>query len=362
MITNAFRATLADDTPVGLCFEPALALANHSCIPNAVVVFDGRSVALRASKVILKGEQVFISYITATEDRSSRQKDLKQRYFFSCQCEKCNKAESPRLLLPPKEGGRIDMLYWDAEDPLGPRAPEDESIINDLTEKFEYAVRSPDFSKANTYFQQIQLLDADPAAKRRVLKQAVNACASETKRYYVHPMPKILHELYLNYLEANSHLNALVMLLFLFLNCDVYNYQQSSHPVRVVRLFTISKLLKHLSSLSHEDLKSLAGEANTQPKLDQIIEEIDWITSFHAVLILVLEQVPKSHGKQSRFMAEVETEMREVEEVQKLRGDAGSHLREWMLNPESTEWRKVASDTFERLNKLSRCVWEIVAS
>jgi hypothetical protein len=70
MITNAFRATLADDTPVGLCFEPILAQANHSCSPNAVVVFDGRSVALRALESISKGDQVFISYITATEDRT----------------------------------------------------------------------------------------------------------------------------------------------------------------------------------------------------------------------------------------------------------------------------------------------------
>ncbi|PMD41801.1 SET domain-containing protein [Hyaloscypha variabilis F] len=94
MITNAFRATLADDSPVGLCFEPILALANHSCSPNAVVVFDGRSVALRALDSIKKGEQVFISYITAMEDRTSRQRDLKQRYFFDCQCEKCREDET----------------------------------------------------------------------------------------------------------------------------------------------------------------------------------------------------------------------------------------------------------------------------
>ena len=61
MITNAFRATLADDTPVGLCFEPILALANHSCSPNAVVMFDGRSVALRALEPVSKVQQLFIT-------------------------------------------------------------------------------------------------------------------------------------------------------------------------------------------------------------------------------------------------------------------------------------------------------------
>jgi hypothetical protein len=71
-----------------------------------------------------------------------------------------------------------------------------------------------------------------------------------------------MHELYLNYLDKSSFLNALIVLLFMFLNCDVYNYPPPHHPVRVIRLFAIAKLLKHLSSLTPEDLKSLARDVN----------------------------------------------------------------------------------------------------
>jgi hypothetical protein len=89
MKINAFSATLADDERVGLCFEPKIALANHSCCPNAAVVFNGRTVSLRALDTIKSSEQIFISYIDPTQSTDERQTLLKKRYFFSCQCLKC---------------------------------------------------------------------------------------------------------------------------------------------------------------------------------------------------------------------------------------------------------------------------------
>jgi SET and MYND domain-containing protein len=99
MRINAFRATLADDEPVGLCFEPTIALANHSCCPNAAVVFNGRTVSLRALDKIQKGEQIFISYIDPTQSTDERVAQLKERYFFQCECPKCRgRGETPYLM------------------------------------------------------------------------------------------------------------------------------------------------------------------------------------------------------------------------------------------------------------------------
>ena len=89
LTTNAFRATLADGTPNGLCFEPTISLANHSCTPNAVIVFDGRAIELRALNDIKHDEQIFLSYIDATQSTEKRQDELQSRYFFTCKCEKC---------------------------------------------------------------------------------------------------------------------------------------------------------------------------------------------------------------------------------------------------------------------------------
>src|SRR5438270_11976066 len=63
MKLNAFSATEPDDAPIGLCFEPTMAKANHSCLPNAFVSFDGRCVSLKALKPIATGKELFISYV-----------------------------------------------------------------------------------------------------------------------------------------------------------------------------------------------------------------------------------------------------------------------------------------------------------
>jgi SET and MYND domain-containing protein len=165
-----------------------------------------------------------------------------------------------------------------------------------------------------------------------------------------------MHELYLNYLDISSFINALIVLLFLFLNCDVYNYPQTHHPVRVIRLFTIAKLLKHISSLAPESIQSLTGDIKEHVIA---IRDIDWINSFHTIMILVWEQGIKSHGKESRFMKGVETELRDVEEVQRLRGEVGGRLRKWMGDAEISEGKKEAKRILEVLKNLSEFAWEI---
>jgi hypothetical protein len=113
MSTNAFRATLLDDTPVGLCFEPNLALSNHSCDPNAVIIFDGRHVSLRTLNPIKTGEQIFISYVDPTQTRQMRRAELQERYFFSCECRRCRDDVNPHqafLRKLPVTMGKLQLL------------------------------------------------------------------------------------------------------------------------------------------------------------------------------------------------------------------------------------------------------------
>jgi SET and MYND domain-containing protein 5 len=68
--------------------------ANHSCIPNAEIVFPNNNnvVSLKALRDIQQGEEITISYLdecSLTRSRHSRQKILKENYLFLCDCEKC---------------------------------------------------------------------------------------------------------------------------------------------------------------------------------------------------------------------------------------------------------------------------------
>ncbi|KAH8174029.1 SET domain-containing protein [Sarocladium implicatum] len=60
--TNAFHRYDPDLGQFGIFFEPYLAMANHSCIPNAFVQFVGRDAIIRAERPIAAGDEIEISY------------------------------------------------------------------------------------------------------------------------------------------------------------------------------------------------------------------------------------------------------------------------------------------------------------
>lgn len=63
---------------------------NHSCRSNAVRVFDGSTMEIRAWRDIdTNVEEVTLSYINCQEPREQRKQSLRQYYYFDCQCEWC---------------------------------------------------------------------------------------------------------------------------------------------------------------------------------------------------------------------------------------------------------------------------------
>ena len=60
--TNAFDRSDPDTGAAGIFLDPVLAMANHSCIPNAFICFSGRNAILRAEDTIREGDEVEISY------------------------------------------------------------------------------------------------------------------------------------------------------------------------------------------------------------------------------------------------------------------------------------------------------------
>ncbi|CAH0405774.1 unnamed protein product [Chilo suppressalis] len=70
---------------------PTLALFNHSCDPSVVRYFCGPNVVVRAIKNIKKGEEVSENYgpIFTTVPKEKRQAQLKDQYWFDCNCIPC---------------------------------------------------------------------------------------------------------------------------------------------------------------------------------------------------------------------------------------------------------------------------------
>ncbi|KAG5524985.1 hypothetical protein RHGRI_031610 [Rhododendron griersonianum] len=88
---NAHTICDSELRPLGTGLYPVISIINHSCLPNAVLVFKGRLAVVRAVQHIPKGTEVSISYIETAGSTMTRQKALKEQYFFSCSCPRCAK-------------------------------------------------------------------------------------------------------------------------------------------------------------------------------------------------------------------------------------------------------------------------------
>ncbi|KAF9236037.1 hypothetical protein BU15DRAFT_50600 [Melanogaster broomeanus] len=109
--TNTFALTSPSLTPIGVSVSPLVALINHSCLPNAVVVFphSGKShtkepvmhiVALRDVAVGKRYFHVLTAYMDTTLPKSERQKILEETYNFTCQCPLCKQDSA---VIDPRE-------------------------------------------------------------------------------------------------------------------------------------------------------------------------------------------------------------------------------------------------------------------
>ncbi|GKT40172.1 N-lysine methyltransferase SMYD2-B [Colletotrichum spaethianum] len=86
--TNAFSRSEEYFETGGVFLDTTLAMINHSCVPNALVQFGGRTATLRAASCINPGNEIEISYVDQTQPKSKRQHEL-NLYHFECSCIKC---------------------------------------------------------------------------------------------------------------------------------------------------------------------------------------------------------------------------------------------------------------------------------
>ena len=130
--TNTHTLTTPNLTQIGLAVSPVLSLFNHSCEPNAVLVFPGSprgekgspSMQLVCIREINPGDevkiiylfqpaysthlsQIVVSYVDTTLPRDQRREQLRDTYGFDCACPLCQRSEN-RLYIDPR--GAIHCL------------------------------------------------------------------------------------------------------------------------------------------------------------------------------------------------------------------------------------------------------------
>ncbi|KEQ76069.1 SET domain-containing protein, partial [Aureobasidium namibiae CBS 147.97] len=150
ILRNSLTLTSPVLDPMGIALDPTVCSANHSCEPNATVLFDQPYLMMRSLSPIRKGEEVFISYIDNTDPYYRRQTQLKQRYCFECQCPKCQYGTNgreddwaqPLEKLAPKCKAEKDLSIlqsWIYHDYEPVRNQKDDTLA---TEALEHVMRS----------------------------------------------------------------------------------------------------------------------------------------------------------------------------------------------------------------------------
>ncbi|KAI1798145.1 SET domain-containing protein [Ganoderma leucocontextum] len=254
--TNTFTLTTPALTPIGICVSPAVALVNHSCDPNAVIVFprvDSASpteepmLHLVALRNIAPGKEVRISYVDTTLPRALRQKELKEVYSFVCQCKTCTRAlpADPReALWCPKRCGGI-CPYPPQEDPdSATRCVKCHTIVGDADAVLDaLCVGQEALDKASS----LQL--TDPAKARQLTTNIMPILASAGLTPSSHPllaMTRLHQELLIDTLLSPSltqeTLDEAIRTAAKY-SSGIPALLPKGHPVRVVALGELGKLL-----------------------------------------------------------------------------------------------------------------------
>lgn len=178
--------------------------------------FDGDELFVKAVRPIKKDEQVFISYIDTTTPYEVRRQELKERYFFDCQCSKCAKGtETP-------------------EDRFS-ETPKHKSVL-------ETAER-----QALEAMQTVSASDTEPADAIKALESAIHTLRA-TKAWPLtrQPYASLRDQLIVSLLSAGNFNRAFLHAAIRYLRIDTELYTPA-HPLRHIHAWTLAKLAIYLS-------------------------------------------------------------------------------------------------------------------
>ena len=170
---------------------------------------------MRALRDIEHGEQVFISYVDNTNPYARRQKELAERYFFKCDCDKCRQGTNAREdLFSTSPTDRPSLMYAENE-----------------------ALKLLELSQVD-----------EVSVKVQKLRSAMDIlCKTSAWPVTRQPYPRLRDELIIALLEAQQFTAAFLQLVVRHLRVDPVLFPYSWHPIRKVHAWVLAKLAIYIS-------------------------------------------------------------------------------------------------------------------
>lgn len=281
---------------------------------------DGPAISLRTLKPIKKDEEIYISYIDATNPYARRQSELKSRWFFTCKCTKCQKgptlSEDQWAIQPQdlstkwKENGDHPMGADCAEDPAN-------FVGNSQDEKRVAVIQG----QAYHMYESAQQM-SDPAEAIRTIENAMHVCyQSGLWPVYRQPYAALRDDIIVNMLAVGNFEIAWYQCAKRLKHIDPKLYPQEFHPVRVVHLWQMAMLAVFLSGE-----EPLAEDFHMDLVAFLLIKEVH-------------ELCKKSHGEGSIFARSVQQTLRQGLDTMKVQNIRREDVdAQWRKLEEMGDW------------------------
>ena len=259
VMINSHTLTTPTLDPLGLYLDPLTALLNHSCTPNACLVFDGNNLNLRSLIHIPADTELSISYIDTTNSTQERRQELQSRYFFTCKCLSCTK-----------------------------------DLTNGAPDQPDSAHRRHIVERVFNLQKEASVLPlSDSKAK---FDEAVSLLRAESFPITRQPYPALLHSCFLAAVAFQDWISALRSAVQIHRHIGLKQYHQSHHPVNVVRNWVLLRLVVHIAGLASE---------NDQKVMTLRRAGVNYMLISVSLWRQVSGDAEKSHGSNSQFARHV---------------------------------------------------------
>jgi SET and MYND domain-containing protein len=342
--TNAFNRLDADTGMAGIFLDAALAMVNHSCVPNAFIGFDKRTAVLRAERPIQQGEEITISYIgmchghpTAGFDRlltlpdntlpkAARHEALKL-YHFECDCPRCKDdldvyevcQTSPDI---PLNSFSLQPDLAKLRNPPIDRSKVSKAEIEAIYKKWQTLTKPED--------------DDEEVAHLKLAQARWELCRPlvEAKMWAVEPLPATIQQLATKWQTSYKMVvYALPLVCFLATDCDPFKLVAPFMPPRIKSILAIVKLLAVTGEFTASG--ALATRC-THEGLVGTLAMADQVTMCEGLLRLAVHHGSVGAAQDWEVLKEAKTMLEDLESLQG-REQESNLLRAWAKDPEDPE-------------------------